>query len=306
MYGKVFLVLTDAHSKWLEVWPMNSTTTSAVLEKLRDCFSRFGLPNKIISDNGPQFESQLFKEFITQNGIVHITSAPYNPSTNGAAENSVNIVKKFLMKEKDVNDLNDLHRSLCRFLLYYRSTPHCSTGVAPATLMFNRNVKTRFNLLQPDNKISNFTSEKIQHTVNVSQNRQIKNYKGKINEFYLVGQEVYVKDYRKNKPCWTMGVILKILGPRNYLVNIVGTNMIWKRHCNQLRKRYVYLCNNNDNANNVNNEVSREVNPTDDEDVFLDAETGSVQGDDQPKISERRVQPPRQCRTRSKIQGEVV
>ena len=85
----MFLVIVDAYSKWPEVIAMKSTSAAKTLEVLRTVFARTGLPNIIVSDNGPQFTSEEFAHFIAANGIKHITSAPYHPSTNGLAERFV-------------------------------------------------------------------------------------------------------------------------------------------------------------------------------------------------------------------------
>lgn len=65
---------------------------------MREIFGRFGLPNKIISDNGPQFRASEFIEFCKQNRIVFYTSPPFHPATNGAAENAVKSFKRGIQK----------------------------------------------------------------------------------------------------------------------------------------------------------------------------------------------------------------
>ena len=52
--GTSFLVIVDSHSKWLEVFEMSTTTTTKTITKLRDLFARFGIPEQVVSDNGPQ------------------------------------------------------------------------------------------------------------------------------------------------------------------------------------------------------------------------------------------------------------
>ena len=59
--GKMLLVVVDAHSKWPEVYIMNSTTSTRTITALRDIFARFGLPKQLVSDNGPQFVSEEFE-----------------------------------------------------------------------------------------------------------------------------------------------------------------------------------------------------------------------------------------------------
>ena len=85
----MFLVVVDAHSKWPEVIPVSSTTSSSTIGVLRDLFARFGIPEEIVSDNGTQFVSEDFQAFIRSNGIRHITSALYHPATNGLADRAV-------------------------------------------------------------------------------------------------------------------------------------------------------------------------------------------------------------------------
>jgi len=83
--GQMWLVTIDAHSKWLEVFPMTFTTSNATIQCLREVFARFGLPERIVTDNVPNFVSFEFTHFLKQNGITHTTSVPYHPATNGLA-----------------------------------------------------------------------------------------------------------------------------------------------------------------------------------------------------------------------------
>jgi len=48
-------VVVDAFSKWVEIKPMNTTTTEATVKVLHELFCRFGIPRSLVSDNGPQF-----------------------------------------------------------------------------------------------------------------------------------------------------------------------------------------------------------------------------------------------------------
>ena len=94
----MWLLIVDAHSKWLEVFQMDSTTSSATIQCLRDVFSRFGLPDRIVSDNASYFVSAEFVEFINKNAIKHSTSAPYHPASNGLAERVVKTFKTGMRK----------------------------------------------------------------------------------------------------------------------------------------------------------------------------------------------------------------
>ncbi|XP_039396848.1 uncharacterized protein K02A2.6-like, partial [Mauremys reevesii] len=140
--GSMFLVAVDAHSKWPEVFIMQSTTAESTIQKLRGLFSRFGLPEQLVSDNGPQFVSQEFQNFMKANGIHHITSAPYHPSTNGLAERFVQTMKNAL---KSAKGQHSIQKRLDTFLLSYRNTPHATTQASPAFLMMGRQLRTCFD-----------------------------------------------------------------------------------------------------------------------------------------------------------------
>ena len=84
----------DSHSKWIEVVQTGCTTTVRTVDILRDKFATFGLPEEIVSDNGPRFTAGEFEAFCTSNGIKHTLVPPYHPASNGAAERSVRILKE--------------------------------------------------------------------------------------------------------------------------------------------------------------------------------------------------------------------
>ena len=98
--GHAFLIIVDAYSKWVEVIPMTSTTSQSTILELRKLFAAYGLPEHLISDNGPQFVSIEFESFLKMNGISHTCSAPYHPQTNGEAERFVQTLKQFLRADK--------------------------------------------------------------------------------------------------------------------------------------------------------------------------------------------------------------
>ena len=72
---------------------MTSTTTNATIDSLRALFARYGLPHKLVSDNGPQFDAGEFKSFLKINCVKHTLCPPYHPSTNGLAERHVQTFK---------------------------------------------------------------------------------------------------------------------------------------------------------------------------------------------------------------------
>ena len=73
--GKMFFLIIDTHSKWPEIFQMNSTTVEETI----------GLPDLLVSDNGPQFTAHEFADFVSANGIRHIRTAPYHPASNSSS-----------------------------------------------------------------------------------------------------------------------------------------------------------------------------------------------------------------------------
>ena len=96
--GKMFLVLVDATTKWVEVEMVEKATSEKTIEILRKIFATHGLPRRIVTDNATVFTSCEMKEFFKRNAIGSVTSAPYHPSTNGLAERYVQTFKRNLKK----------------------------------------------------------------------------------------------------------------------------------------------------------------------------------------------------------------
>ena len=74
-----FLVLVEAHSKWVDVYPTSGPTAKEIIQCLKHSFSRFFLPISIVPDNSPCFISQKFKDFCRSINARHITTAVYKP-----------------------------------------------------------------------------------------------------------------------------------------------------------------------------------------------------------------------------------
>lgn len=140
-----YLIVVDVSSKWLEVRPMKKTTSAAVVQQLRHLFATFGIPHKVVSDNGSAFTSAETKKLFDYNGIAHYTSAPYYPSTNGQAERMVAELKTALKRAR----AGPLDPCLARFLFKQRTTISTSTGKTPAFVMFGRDLPSPVTALKP-------------------------------------------------------------------------------------------------------------------------------------------------------------
>ncbi|KAJ0169187.1 hypothetical protein K1T71_015314 [Dendrolimus kikuchii] len=222
IFGKLYLVVIDATSKWLEIFNVPSTAASSTIERLNELWSRWGLPRQIVSDNGPPFTSQEFKVFLNRNGIEHIFTAPYHPSSNGAAENAVKTLKR-VIKKANFEKVN-VTRALNTFLLYYRNTQHISTGESPAMLMLGRGLRTRLDALKPDRE----------RRMRQVQQRQVDDAGGASRKFEK-GEAVWYRQYLKGDK-WLPGTVGESLGPSNLQVIGDGGNPV-HRHVDQLKRR---------------------------------------------------------------------
>ena len=218
---RMLMVVVDAHSKWPEVVEMTSTTSELTIQALRGLFAVHGLPDQLVSDNGPQFVSKEFQRFMKENGVQHTRCAPYHPSSNGLAERFVQTLKNALRRTKDIG--RTFQHRLAGFLLAYRTTPHATTNVAPCELLMNRKIRTRLDLLHPD----------IESRVakNVSRQKAMHDLHAKAREF-LVGQRVMLRNLRDG-PKWVPGVVIGRQGPLSYVVQNTGGE-VWKRHVDQI------------------------------------------------------------------------
>ena len=218
--GHMWLVIIDTHSKWLEVFQMLSTTSTATIQCLRDVL----IPERIVTDNAPNFLSAEFFHFLRQNGIKQTTSAPYHPASNGLAERAVKIFKNGMKKMTAVS----LPQKLAKFLFSYRITPQSTTGVSPSELLMNRKLRSVLDLLKPyviDRVESSQASQKFSH-----------DKRAKSRSFTL-GDIVYTRSYGQG-PTWKKGTIVDNSGPHNFSVEVThaGQLMMWRGHVNQLKK----------------------------------------------------------------------
>ena len=225
--GHMFLVIIDAHSKWLDAHIMSSITSTKTIQVLRAVFATHGLPQKVVTDNGPSFTSQEFQDFMEGNGIKHVTSSPYHPSTNGLAERGVQTLKQGIKRTKGDN----IQERLSKFLFDYRITPHSTTGVAPSELLMKRRLRSRFDLLHPE------VSKKVES----QQDKQKESHdNSRPLRKFAVNDDVYVKNLTTNTPKWIAGTVTKVTGPLSYVIRLEDGRIV-RRHVDHVRKRDVFI-----------------------------------------------------------------
>ena len=126
-----YLIIVDYYSRFIEVARLTRMTAEEVIRHCKSVFARHGIPERVITDNGPQFDSSAFRKFSKDYQFDHATSSPYYPRGNGEAERAVKTIKGLLKKEGDPY----------LALLAYRSTPLCN-GYSPSELLMSRKLRT--------------------------------------------------------------------------------------------------------------------------------------------------------------------
>ena len=227
--NKIFLIAIDSFSKYIEVEIVKSVSAEHTVNALKLIFSRNGLCNVIVSDNSTSFTGEIFQNFLKKCMICHVTSPPFTPASNGQAERGVQVVKN-LLKKCDQNI--SIENQLMRVLFYYRTTPHNVTNIAPCYALNNRKYITLKDRVNP--KFNNMYSK--------SDNKAKREFAN--------GDKVYVLNTSSGNK-WLSGTIIERIGVNVYNVLVQESGSICKRHCNQLRNRYLENPGDNSEENEI-------------------------------------------------------
>ena len=204
-----YILVIDYYSRYIEIASLRSTNASGVIQKLKGIFARHGIPEYLMSDNGPQFSSQEFQCFSVEYGFEHVTSSPNFPQANGEAERAVRTVKTLLNKNDDP----------LMALLIHRSTP-LENGYSPAELLMGRKLRTTVpvlpKVLQPKLPDQIALREKENEIRRRQQSNFNHRHKAKVLEPLLPGETVWIPDRN------TTGTVTKETAVRSYEVQTEG------------------------------------------------------------------------------------
>lgn len=141
--GQWLLVVVDYYSRFIEVVEMTRITARDTIGELATIFGRFGIPQTLRADNGPQLsaECEEFREFCRELGIKLENTTPYWPQANGEVERQNRTILKRLRIASELG--KDWRLELRKFLLAYHATNHSVTGRSPSELMFGRRIRSK-------------------------------------------------------------------------------------------------------------------------------------------------------------------
>ena len=225
--NRVLLVVSDYYSNFIEVARLCNLTSRAIIRELKAIFARFGVPDTLVTDNGPQFSSAEFTVFAKTWSFEHKTSSPTYPQSNGKAEKAVQTVKNLFRKCKASGT------SEFQALLDWRNTPTAGIGTSPAQRLMGRRCKTLLpvagSLLQP----SFPTEDDSRKLLGTKQRQQFYyNKQAKPLEPLSIGDTVRMR--LPGEKTWSPGTCTAKAGPRSFRVQV--GNAIYRRNRKQLMK----------------------------------------------------------------------
>ena len=205
--NKDYLITVDYLSNFFEIYKLENTKASTVIRKLKSHFARYGTPDRVVSDNGPQFTSDKFEQFTKEWEFDHLTISPGNSKANGKAESAVKTAKRLMRKAADSG--SDPYLAL----LDYRNTPTQGIGSSPAQRLMNRRTKTLLptssSLLQP-----RVSSSKDKHRKLVQrQDNQAKLYNKSAKNLAAPaeGETVRMQPFKLGDKTWRKATVLRQL-----------------------------------------------------------------------------------------------
>lgn len=134
--NKYLLVIGDYFSKWLDAIPLRNQEAPTIAKKLVErIVSIFGVPLSIHSDQGSNFESDVFRELCKLFGITKTRTTPLRPQSDGMVERANRTIENMLTAFVSDNQ-NDWDEYIYLLMLAYRSSEHESTGFSPCQMVF--------------------------------------------------------------------------------------------------------------------------------------------------------------------------
>lgn len=235
--GLKYLIFIDSFSKWVEIVKMNVTDADKLIKVLNKIWTNFGRPQKLVTDNGPPFNSFQFKNYCSNIGIQLLHSPPYHPQSNGIAERAVQTAKNMLKKMLQDQKLRCLGMDVLieRLLFSLRNAHLDSIASSPAKLLFKFQPRSSIEDLLPE-------SSKIdrrfdgQHINNKSQNvckDQITNTNK--NMQFRVDDLIWYRNKKENYA--RKGRIIRINSGYTFYIALENEEKVMLAHLNQLKLR---------------------------------------------------------------------
>ena len=284
------LTITDYFTKWADAFPIRNQEATTVAKVLVDrVFSYMGMPLQILTDQGRNFESELFNYLLSRLGIDHARTTAYKPSTNGQIERFHLTLNAILGKVVSENQ-RDWDSHVPYAVAAYRATIHESTGYSPNFLMFGHEVRAPIDLVLGsktdfektfasshefvEDKLSTFQAayQLVRKKLKLSAERQKRRYDLRVRPVvfkegdlvWLWSQRRKMKRKLKWQRCFTGPfTIVERLGPVNFRIRRSNKSKCFVVHMDKLKpyietteQAHTHKENVNENARNDDSNAS--------------------------------------------------
>lgn len=186
----MYLIVVDYNSRWFEVRQLQTVTARSVIRVLCELFATHGIPDTVVSDNGPQYANQEFASFAKEWGFVHVTSSPTYAQSNGEIERAVQTAKNILTKNTNPYLV----------LLAYRTAP-LRNGLSPSELLMSRRLRTRLPTIPEVLQPKEVDREEVGRKEEVYREKYAKSYDSCHKVISLPaleeGDDVFIRDQQK-------------------------------------------------------------------------------------------------------------
>ena len=223
--GNDYLLVVDHFSKYPEVVRMNSKTAEATINKMKQIFSRHGIPNTLVADNMP-FNSKAFRQFAKEWDFSVVTSSPNYAQSNGLAERNVQTIKTLLKKAKE--GMKDEQLALLEF----RNTPITGLQESPTQLLMSRRLRSTLPMTVP--MLQPHVSANTKSKLKLRQNTQKKHYDKTAKNLPTLQPDDVVR--YQGKQSWEPAVVLSHHpAPRSYNIKTADGTLL-RRNRRHLKK----------------------------------------------------------------------
>lgn len=207
-----YLLVVDYYSKYVEVVYLPNLRSDTVIAKMKGMFSRFGIPKKIVTDNGTQFTSAEFTEFSRAWEFNHVTSSPLYPRSNGLAERNVQTIKRLFKKATE--DKTEWQLALLNF----RNTPVTGEDYSPAQLLMGRLLNTRLPVAPQALLPKLIKPEQVREVRHEKCNKVAQHYNKGTKPLAPLGSGEQVR--MKDGKVWKEARVVQEAGDRSYWVKV--------------------------------------------------------------------------------------
>ena len=238
--GVNYLLTADYYSKFPVVKKLKSTTSSVVIQALKATFSEFGIPSRMMTDNGPQYSSEEFKQFCNDYGFQHVTSSPRYPQSNGFVERMVQTVKATLRKASDPH----------LAMLCLRTTPIDYNIPAPCILLNNRQYQSNLPLVATHN------DGNVNVELQRRQDKQKYYYDRNAKPLQPLVKEEPIRVWKEETKRWEPAKVINAENARSYNIE-TADGQTYRRNRRHLRPDHSTSVNNQDSDDRTPMEESQ-------------------------------------------------